>query len=371
MRKIIISLGITAFLGIGVLNAQTYDTTAISVINSLIDNNGLTGYTKDDPDNWDFAEWDNSTPKQLIELDFWSFDISLTGSVSFTRLTNLEYLDLDESNLTQLDVSGLTKLETLYCSDNNLTQLNVSGCTSLSYLICDYNNLTQLDASGLANLEVLVCENNNLTQLNVSNCAKLELLVCTENNLTQLNVSGLTSLQALFCNKNNLTQLNVSGCVNLEALDCEDNHLTALDLTGLNGMLLNFLGDDQTVSLALQESTAGKFTHNISLNKPTFSNSAISYSSGVLTSNSNTVTSTDFSVETGLSGFELSGTMYFTYGSVGIVGANGIRPIQVYPNPTNGKIRIEMQNAESNMQNIEIYDIYGRKLSHFTIHLLK
>ena len=56
-----------------------------------------------------------------------------------------------------------------------------------------------------------------------------------------------------------------------------------------------------------------------------------------------------------------------TVTDVGIVGAYSIRPIQIYPNPTTGLLRIEMQQAESNTQQAEIYDIYGRKLSAFCL----
>ena len=56
-----------------------------------------------------------------------------------------------------------------------------------------------------------------------------------------------------------------------------------------------------------------------------------------------------------------------TVASVSIVGAYRIHPIQIFPNPTDGKLRIEMQNAESNKQQAEIYDIYGRKLSAFCL----
>ena len=41
--------------------------------------------------------------------------------------------------------------------------------------------------------------------------------------------------------------------------------------------------------------------------------------------------------------------------------------LKVYPNPTNGQLRIEMQQAASNTQQAEIYDIYGRKLSAFSL----
>ena len=41
--------------------------------------------------------------------------------------------------------------------------------------------------------------------------------------------------------------------------------------------------------------------------------------------------------------------------------------ISVYPNPVKDQLRIEMQQAVSNRQQAEIYDIYGRKLSAFCL----
>ena len=38
----------------------------------------------------------------------------------------------------------------------------------------------------------------------------------------------------------------------------------------------------------------------------------------------------------------------------------------IYPNPTTGKLTI--RNEKSEVRNVEIYDIYGKKLSHFTFH---
>jgi hypothetical protein len=40
--------------------------------------------------------------------------------------------------------------------------------------------------------------------------------------------------------------------------------------------------------------------------------------------------------------------------------------IKIYPNPTTGKLRVT--SNELRTSEIEIYDIVGKKLSHFTIH---
>jgi Leucine-rich repeat (LRR) protein len=398
--------------------AQNYDSVAVKVIQALITNNGLIA-DPDDPGSWDFAFWDEDNPKQLIELDFYSSEhFELTGAASFAGLTFLEYLDCDGNNLTQLDVSGLVNLQVLYCSENNLTQLNVSDLTNLMELACYENNLTQLDVSSLINLNNLDCEENSLTQLDISNCTNLSflncswnnlselnvsnckdlmflacnnnsltalnianctdlmnlfcdgnqlneldvsdltnlmMLGCSYNNLTELDVSGLSLLSDLNCSENKLNQLNVSGLLNLQYLNCEENKLTNLDLTDLIA-LDNFLGDYQNISFALYGNGSGAYILPIELNNPVFSNSAISYNNGELISTSNTVSSSDFEVETGISGYKLYGTMLFSYSTD--ISNLLIAQMKVYPNPTSGQLQIE--SGELAIDNIEFFDITGK-----------
>jgi len=57
----------------------------------------------------------------------------------------------------------------------------------------------------------------------------------------------------------------------------------------------------------------------------------------------------------------------FVAKTVGIAGAYGIRPIQIYPNPTTGQLIIN--NEQLTIKNVEIYDVVGKKLvSQFTFH---
>lgn len=114
--------------GIAPLAASDYDPEAVTVINRLIDNNGLKA-AKNDPDNWSFATWDTSVPKKLTVLDVSLSNLS--GVVDISGLTSLTELYCDNNSLTKLDVSGCAALEALFCNDNNLMELNLSGCTAL------------------------------------------------------------------------------------------------------------------------------------------------------------------------------------------------------------------------------------------------
>jgi len=273
--------------------AQAYDPYAVEVINTLINVNGLMGAYPDDPASWYwFTTWSTETPKQLIELRDLDWR-GLKGNAYFANLTRLAYLN---------------------CHLNRLTGLSVNGCTNLKTLICFGNTLTQLDITGCVNLQLLECLSNKLTELDVSECANLQRLVCFDNKLTQLDVSNCINMKSLLCAYNNLTRLNVGGCSNMQVIDCSDNHLTSLDLTGLTNLdsTLTKL-HNQSVSLTLHNNGSGIYTCSIALNNPSFSSPAISYFDGELQSTNNQVFKSDFEVETGLSGYNLQGTIYFTY----------------------------------------------------------
>ena len=134
----------------------------VAVINDIIENNGLTGYAKDDISNWNFVIWDTND-EYIVELDL--SNKSLTGNLDLTGLTSLQYLGCYNNELTTLDLTGLTSLQELYCYDNQLTTLDLTGLTSLQELYCNDNQLTTLDVTGLTNLITLDCRNNPLRTL--------------------------------------------------------------------------------------------------------------------------------------------------------------------------------------------------------------
>jgi len=358
--------------------AQTYDPYAVQVINNLIANNGLTA-TPDAPETWTFATWNDENPKQLIELDFISITyIFLHGDASFAGLTTLQKLLISDSrislldltnctqlqkldcyacvNLTKLDLTNCTQLEYLKCYECELTQLSVTNCIQLKSIDCTDNHLTELNVANCTQLQRLWCELNGLTKLVLTNCTQLYDLGCSLNCLTELDLTNCTQLQNLWCYCNSLTELNLTNCMHLKSLSCYHNCLTKLSL-GVDNLSL-FLGLDQKVSLTLHENEAGEYTHSILLNNPAFGNNAISYWDNILKSVDTTVTSTIFSVQTGKAGYELSGTMNFNYTKVGINEQDKVQ-LQVYPNPTTGQLTIN--NEQLTINNVEIFDIYGKK----------
>ncbi|MDR2962587.1 MAG: InlB B-repeat-containing protein [Bacteroidales bacterium] len=105
---------------------------------------------------------------------------------------------------------------------------------------------------------------------------------------------------------------SVTGLSGLTYLSVSSNHLYGIDLSGLTS-LATFQGAYQTVSLTLNGNAETGYTLALPLNNPTFDNAAVSYAGGVLTSTDNSVTSVEFTVETGLASYQLSGTITFDY----------------------------------------------------------
>jgi len=337
MKKNLLIL-IFAFIGITTMHplvAQTYDPYAVQVINNLVANNGLQA-TPDAPETWsDFTEWNDETPKQIISL--YLACKSMTGAASFAGLTTLKYLSI---------------------FSNGLTKLDLTNCTQLKWLDC---------------------EMNQLTELGLTNCAQLETIACAGNKLTKLDLTSCTQLESLGCYVNYLTEINLTNCTELGELLCFDNHLTGLDLTGLDKLHYFDAGCQRPPQITLYENEVGEYTQTISLNNPTFNNSAISYSDGILKSTNNTVASTYFTVQTIGKDFQLDGTMNFNY-KVGINPQEKVE-LNIYPNPTTGELRIEngewrmengewrIENGELKMKSVEVYDIYGRKLQSKIVNL--
>ena len=231
-----------------------HDDGDIAVINAIIDNNGLTGYSKDDSINWDFAGWDTaSSPNRLVELDL--SDKSLTGDLDVSDLTALKELYCDLNQLTSLNINGCAALEVLSCSDNPLTSLSVSDLAALRLLYCNNNLLTNLDVGGCTVLVKLYCDNNQLENLDVSDLTLLADLNCDNNRLTSLDMSGLTALRLLYCNNNMLTNLDVRGCTALELLYCNNNLLMNLDASDLTSLTYMACSDNQLTNLDVSNLT--------------------------------------------------------------------------------------------------------------------
>jgi hypothetical protein len=127
-----------------------------------------------------------------------------------------------------------------------------------------------------------------------------------------LDASNLTHLENLFCENNNISTLNLPNSLNTLYLYCKNNQLSSLVLpTGTN--IADLSPQTPTINLT---GNNNNYTCYLFMNSGTvFSESAISYNNGVLTSTDKTITSTNFSSPAGPagSGYILSGTITLDY----------------------------------------------------------
>ena len=117
----------------------------VAVVNNIIDNNGLQA-TKDVPESWDFAVWDNSEPKRVVVLDLNNNLWSLKSLVQF---------NCDNNHLTEINIAGLENLKYLYCSNNNLKKLN--DIPSQLKVICLTDNLETIIEYSFVAAPIMEC----------------------------------------------------------------------------------------------------------------------------------------------------------------------------------------------------------------------
>lgn len=253
------------------------------------------------------------------------------GYLTPEEIAGIQSLDVNNQGIGNLKgIEQFSALETLNCSQNALTALPALP-GSLKTLLCSSNRLTSLPIlpDGLIGLD---CSYNPLAAppslpdgLKWLSCAGLGdvLPPALPATLIELDYSdnGLTSLpvlpdglEVLNCSGNLLTVLDLSGFTALEQLDCSGNHLTALDLSSFSAAgYFDLQADDQTPALSLTGSDAAGYSAPVSLNNPSGLAAGITYTEGILKSTGKPITTTPFSVDTGLAGKTLSGTMMLTY----------------------------------------------------------
>ena len=301
-------------------------------------------------------------------------------TLNVSNNTALKGLYCYDNNLTSLDVNGCTALEEFECYNNLLTDLNVSGYTALEKLKCYNNLLTGLNVSGCTALTTLWCENNQLTSLDVSSCTALEELDCSDNQLTILNVSNNTALETLWCEENRLTSLNLSNNTALTTLWCYDNHLPLSDLYVASEILENN-GASMHWGRGLGSQTLA--ARSVSVGVALFSDQAEfggTHTAYTVKQGDNPAPTSDYTVNNGKITFNTLGTytvtmtnnaiishedypaevtVEITVGETGIVETPLMASLRVFPNPTNGQLKITNYELREGSA-IEIFDVVGR-----------
>jgi len=305
----------------------------------------------------------------LTELQ--CFDNNLT-SINLSQNTALTTLLCENNQLTNLDVSQNPALTTLLCYNNQLTSLNLIGANSLSKIFFWDNNLTSLDVSQNLNLSYLLGSHNQLTNLDVTQNIALDTLICdynplisvdvtqnialkyfgcgyasltsidfsqnialenlyiVYNQLTNIDVSQNINLKDLRCNNNQISSINVNGTSALEIFDCKFNQLTTLDLSQNSNLYAIYCAYNQLTCLNIKNGN----------------NTNIAYIDMRNNTNLTCVEVDDVSYASSNNYFVRDIQTYYSTWcnnacSVGM-DENSLPNISLYPNPTTGKITIDL-----------------------------
>ncbi len=200
-------------------------------------------------------------------------------------------------------------------------------------------NINSLDVSQNKILKILYCESNNLSSLDLSQNTALINLYCYDNNLSSLDVSQNTLLTELYCYNNNLSSLDLSQNTVLISLSCYNNNFTTATLDALYCSLPNRTGEDaEGVIEPIYDADSDNHDIVIATNKQNAldKNWRVRYHSNE-----------DI--------LETTGTYECATGIAGIEAAD----IEIYPNPVNDVLHIEL--AENNFS-VEFYNIYGQQV---------
>jgi len=269
--------------------------------------------------------------------------VTIEATNNNCRITSFD----TERRLLSLDVSGCSALTFLTCYNGAITHLALTGCTALTVLDLMRNRLTHLDLSDCINLLTLNCLNNELTNLDLSNCSNLISLDCSNNKLTNLNLSCCTALERIYCDMN---QLQLSDLFEIQLKKPYYISLGEQNLLPQTAIIGEELFSEQSVF-------DGIFTkYSITKdNVPTFES--------------------DYTVVDGKLIFNALGAYSVTMTNTAIgssarvivpieilpvnIRENAVSNIKVYPNPTTSVLIVK--NEERRIENIEIYDVFGRK----------
>jgi len=182
-------------------------------------------------------------------LNLASLDLTKQTNLSYLKLSanspNTALTTLDLSNNTLLtdlileNFDGLTSLN--LASNTALINATINYLDNLSSGTIDFSKNT--------NLVSLICNSNKLTSIDLTNNTKLTSIECQDNQLTGIDVSKNVALTKLDCSSNTINTLDVSANTNLQRLDFPTNALTKLDVH-LNSMLNHIdVSNNQLIAL--------------------------------------------------------------------------------------------------------------------------
>ena len=307
---------------------------------------------------------------------------------------HLTFLSCANQKLNTLDVNGAPNLTTLYCSNNQLGNLNINNNLELINLYCCNNQFTSLDLSSNSELKYLYISLNKFTYLDLSNNLELIGLDISHNQFAYLDLSNNSELKYLDISHNQFTSLDLSSNVVLEKFICRNNHFDSLALkaTGLLHIDCQYnhlpLSELYAISTLLSD-TAEKLLYNQSLKPDTvmtgvklFTNQAVfggNFTCYILWfENYSYAPAGHYTIEEGTLTFNKPGNykiwmyndaidwqvqvfiQFKVIPNINIL-ENTASDLQIYPNPTTGKLRItDYEWPLNGAEHLQIIDITGK-----------
>jgi hypothetical protein len=282
------------------------------------------------------------------------------GIVPTSIISGVTSLNISNENISDLTgIEEFTSLITLLCNGNQLTSLNVSQNLALKVLYCFGNQLTSLDLSQNSMLEKLFCFENQITSIDVSQNPTLEFLSLNNNQLTSIDISQNSALEYLRCGLNQIASLDVSQNLVLESLECYSNELTSLDIS--QNALLTYLDckTNQLTSLDISQNVVLEYLNCNSneltcLNMKNGNNGILAFTA-FYNPNLACITVDDAVWSTSTWFYRIDTTSSFSNNCAdpcSVLSINNfsslVKKLNVYPNPTKGKITIDLNEFTTN-----------------------
>ena len=351
------------------------------------------------------------------------------SKINVTQCTIMTHFDCSNNQLTELDVTKCTQLNSLIFSRNNIKEIDLSKCKELAVLLCSDNQFSKINFSQTKSITSIDISKNNFSSVDLTPFTFLEHYYCYNNHFSLSDLYTAHLLVNFYGNKwlgtQNLSPkytfinteifsdqsqfggINTNYTVEKEGAPAQESDysvsngkikfytLGTYTVTMTNDVidshenypakvLVDIHVIDENVTLSDLKSSVGElnpefapttteYTIRLDLEideiqffaTPKNEDAVVSGDLGILSlveginNFTITVTYNDFSLNYNLT--VIRGTL------IGLNDTKKNFDIKVYPNPTTGKLKIN--NEQLTINNIEVYDIYGKNLApHTTYH---
>ena len=282
---------------------------------------------------------------------------SLT-SVDIAGLNNLMWVVISNNPVANLNLTGTTGMTSLYLESNLLTTLDVSSCTSLERLTLRNGVFSTVKTGPLTNLESVECTGNQVPAILNLGGSSVELIFGHNSNIQTMNLSNCTRLRQLYCPNSNMKSLSLSSCYALELVQLNDNDLTTLRVRNGNNTAISYFNIVNNPNLTCVEVDNPSY----STGRWTLKDAGASYALGC------NLVSTGGGLGNPLGGGPVgpkvvggntNNTAGTTYDVTGFSSVEGGINAQVFPNPTNGTVTVDLGTAYKNAV-VEVTNAVGQ-----------